>query len=197
MNGQTDRQTKSSWWSITAFNDEVDYLLEIQNGEKEMPSFWKELSGGEEACPTSGKRHYQGCLHTSHTRMSQIKKVLPTAHIERCKATPELLKKYALKSETAVGEKKTTKNDKYYTMEDVLLKCAEVFVEQFQEETDVICEDDCGYQRISSRVVRQNFFLINLCSQPQMARAWKMYYITIINVFKERREETNVVEQQV
>lgn len=197
MNGQTDTTTttKGTWWCITAFNKDLEYLLKVQSGEEPMPSFWKELAGGEEECGTTKRRHFQGCLHTAETRMSKIKKVLPTANIQKLKSTSEKLKQYAMKSETAVGPKTIVKNDKYYSMEDVLLKCAEIYVEQLSEDVDILCEDDCGFRTISSRLVRQNFFLVSLCSQPQMARAWKMYYIAIINVYKERLETTE--EQQV
>lgn len=92
---------RATCWSVTAFNDEIERLEK----RLEVPDYIKEIVGGVEACPDTGKLHFQGmlvCLH--QVRMSKIKKWLPTAHLEICR-NKEDLKKYVLKSETAVGPK--------------------------------------------------------------------------------------------
>lgn len=190
MNGQTDNQTKSSWWSITAYGDELDKLLALQEGTIEYPSFVKAIFGGKEECPQTKRLHFQGALNTAHVRFSAIKKFLPKSHIESCKSDAESLKKYAMKDETSVGDKLAKSNPKYFTMESLMTKLGETFVEQFLEDYSLITEsDDCGYSIISDKLLQDNFFLISLCSQPQVARAWKLYYGRCIKRFKELRDE--------
>lgn len=98
---------RATYWSVTAFNEEI----EILEKRIEVPDYIKEIVGGVEKCPKSEKLHFQGMLVCNHqVRLSKIKKWLPTAHLEPARNKDDL-RKYALKAETAVGEKSTWTND--------------------------------------------------------------------------------------
>lgn len=96
---KTDTKVRSCWWSITAYNDEIEVLE-----KPPFPHFIKTVYGGREVCPTTGRLHFQGAIQTDYVRFSQIKNWLPTAHIEPAR-DKKALQRYVLKSETAVGEK--------------------------------------------------------------------------------------------
>jgi hypothetical protein len=112
---QTARQTdKSTWWSITSFDDgEKAYL-----GGGNFPEWVAAVHGGIEKCPDTGREHFQGALQCrSQQRFSAIKKILPKSHIEPARHA-EALRKYAMKVDTAVGEKREiTNGTPYYTAE--------------------------------------------------------------------------------
>lgn len=96
---------KSTWWSVTAYGDEID-ILESTTWPPEV----KKVHGGREMCPTTGKIHFQGAVqYTKQVRFSAVKKWLPTSHIEAARQSEALLK-YVMKAETAVGEKTTREN---------------------------------------------------------------------------------------
>lgn len=117
---------KSTWWSVTAFNDDI-VLLEAT----EFPEFVAKVHGGREACPKSGRIHFQGAIQCRRqVRRSQLKAWLPTAHLEPA-IKPDRLKEYALKEETAVGEKKTVDNPvQHISMEVLMMKMAEHWDEE-------------------------------------------------------------------
>lgn len=96
---------KSTWWSVTAFDDEIA-LLE----GPEFPEFVAKVYGGKEECPTTGKVHFQGAIQCRRqVRFSALKKWLPKAHLEVAK-DKMALKQYVMKAETAVGDKTEREN---------------------------------------------------------------------------------------
>lgn len=120
----TDRQTdtRSSCWSITSFDkDEWNRL------EGDLPSFVKKVWGGKEECETTKRIHFQGCLETTYCRFSQVKKWLPSSHIEKA-IKKEALIEYAMKEETAVEEKKERKNNEYFSLDKFLILIAENYL---------------------------------------------------------------------
>jgi len=70
------------------------------NGEEktDLPEGWT-LEGQMEIAPDTGRQHYQGFLHTPQVRFAKVKKIMPKAHIEKCR-DPEALKKYVHKQAT-------------------------------------------------------------------------------------------------
>jgi len=116
---------KSTWWSVTAFGTEID-LLE----NSEYPEFVAKVHGGREACPETGRVHFQGALQCRRqVRMTQIKAWLPTAHLEPARDRLAL-KKYVMKEETAVGEKQTIDNNvQHISMEALMVKMANYWSE--------------------------------------------------------------------
>lgn len=190
---QSVSQTRSSWWSITAYNDELDYLVKVQEGEVDMPSYWRQLYGGVEECPTSGKLHFQGALNTSQIRMGRLKKDLPTAHLEPCFAGAESLKKYVMKEETSVGEKREIKNDRYYSLVDSLDLLVEVYINDCNEDENILATEDFGFWYLTNLVIWDKKFLVQLYSQPQSIRAWKKFGKTLIQKYKFSKRQAEEV----
>lgn len=111
---------KSIWWSVTAFEDEI--LL----CEGTLPEFARAIYGGREKCPSTGREHFQGALQCyEQVRMAKIKSWLKTAHLEPARSS-EALKKYAMKNETASGEKTIRNNPvPHYTAQAICLLLAQ------------------------------------------------------------------------
>lgn len=111
---------KSTWWSVTAYNKE------IESCEGTLPEFVREIHGGREICPSTGRLHFQGAIRCyEQIRLAKFKSWLPTAHIQPCRST-EALKKYVMKKETAVGEKTIRTNPiPHYTAHQICLLLAQ------------------------------------------------------------------------
>jgi len=92
---ETDRQTKSSRWAFTAYEDQWS-LFET------MPPGIAEWGWNAEICPKTNRRHYQGYLRlTQQQRFAWLRKLLPGVHIEVSKNW-EALKQYCQKEETRI-----------------------------------------------------------------------------------------------
>ena len=95
---------RSTWWSVTAFNEDIERC------EGVLPWFIKNIYGGREECPKTKTIHFQGAIQCQdQVRMSAVKHWLPKAHLEPARQK-EALKKYAMKKDTAVGEKLVRSN---------------------------------------------------------------------------------------
>lgn len=117
---------KSTWWSVTAFGDEIS-LLE----SNEYPEFVAKVYGGREQCPTTGREHFQGAVQCRRqVRISQFKQWLAKAHLEPARDR-DALRKYAMKADTAVGEKVERGNSvECISVKALMLKLASVWDEQ-------------------------------------------------------------------
>lgn len=104
VKSQVKSDGRHVWWSVTAFNDECELLENMRTGVISLPPEFRELHGGLEACPHTGRTHFQGAIRTRQLRIMSLKKILPTAHLEGAISPPDL-KKYALKPATAIDEK--------------------------------------------------------------------------------------------
>lgn len=185
---KTDRQTdRGTCWSITAFGAEIKTLLDKVN----VPDYVKEIHGGVERCPETDREHFQGCvvLHTQQ-RMSALKKWLPTAHLEIAR-NRDALKKYALKADTAVGQKESWDNpQRYEQLHEWLLKAAKEFVKSeddyysgLKSREGVVVKDPARdtYIWATSRLIKQDISMINKYSNPQFIAAWRMYEPVLIS----------------
>lgn len=126
---QTDRQTlqKGTWWLITAFKDsDISTLKDNQTWPRQI----KKVYGGMEECPDTKRLHFQGAIQcNSQVRFSCIQQWLPSAHIELAKAKDAVVK-YAMKEETAVGDKLEVDNSKvYWDMEETMKQLAEASID--------------------------------------------------------------------
>jgi len=75
-----------------------------------FPSFVRQVLGGREICPHTGREHFQGAVQCwQQVRYTAFKDWLPTAHLENARKE-EALKLYAMKAATAVGEKNVVQN---------------------------------------------------------------------------------------
>lgn len=147
---------RSTWWSVTAFADEISVC------EGALPDWVKKLYGGREKCETTGREHFQGALQCfEQVRMSKIKSWLPTAHLEPARSV-DALKKYAMKEETAVGQKVVKENlHKFYKAHDL----CELLARQ-DSQTDV------GYYARVRMVLRKCPELAGQLMNPSLRKFW-------------------------
>lgn len=122
----TDRQTdngiwneRSQWWSVTCYGDNISIIENVEL----YPNCVKQIHGGREKCPDTGREHFQGAVECNgQQRATFFRNWLPGVHFEkaRCK---EALKKYALKQDTAVGVKASIENPKkFFSLDGILLE---------------------------------------------------------------------------
>nr|WAE43259.1 MAG: replication associated protein [Cressdnaviricota sp.] len=178
---KTDKQTDRGFnWLVTAFNDEAWMLERMRQGETPLPLMVKELTGGLEQCPDTKKYHFQGHIWlNSQQRRSAIKKWLPTAHLEVAKNKYASIE-YALKSDTAVGDKSQIKNDReYLDNEGVLRLLAQQTIEPFVPLEGPIkmdwtkMKEEHDYWERAKAILRKKPYLIGLLAKPDIYRAWK------------------------
>lgn len=111
---QLDPNRTATWWSVTAFNDEIA----LCEDPSKYPPWCLRIYGGVEKAGTTGTLHYQGAMQCiGPIRRKQIKSWLKTAHLEQSKKTIAL-KQYAMKTDTAVGEKLINDNPNPYISAD-------------------------------------------------------------------------------
>ena len=175
---QPDRQTdKSTWWSVTAYNSEIELLETTES----YPAFVLKVYGGRETCPETGRLHFQGALHCrSQQRMSAIKKWLPTAHLEQARSD-EAIKKYAMKLETAAGDKIVRQSSRVYlSMSDALTIIGKynMYVDPIEYSVEHNCKDSKDalksmyWDAVRTHLEEDKYDDISLFSQPQMISAW-------------------------
>lgn len=167
---QTARQTdRATWWSVTAYNDEIEQL----ESPAQFPDWLKNVHGGREICPTTMRVHFQGALQChSNVRFSQVKKWLPTAHIEKA-IVAEALRKYVMKKDTAAGEKTVRANDReYWTMERALCELGLAFVEMETDLDQVIMQPKRYYWLAVGYICRREPFRISQYSVPNLEKAF-------------------------
>lgn len=183
---QTDRQTdKATCWSVTAYNDDINVLVDKVN----VPDFVKEIYGGKEECPTTGRLHFQGYLVLrTQQRMSALKKWLLKTHFEVAR-NRDALKKYVMKEETAAGDKTEWSNPQQYEqLHEWLLKAGKEFVISEEEyyaglkNQSMQSKDPArdSYIWSTSRLIAQDISMLNKFSNPQFIAAWRMYSPVII-----------------
>jgi len=181
-----DRQTdKSTWWSITTFDEGEQEWLK----KGEFPGFVEKVHGGMEMCPTSNRLHFQGAVQCkAQQRFSAIKTMLPKAHIEAA-IHREALRKYCMKEETAVGEKTViTNSTPYYTLEKLLLALAKVKPYTIEDSDD----PETSYWARANSILRDHSFLVGMLATPTTYRAWKF---TKHTWFEKVRVEESIVLQ--
>jgi len=164
------RQTKSTWWCITAYADNITRLVNKDG----VPTIVKRIYGGVEQCPTTGRDHYQGAIQcNSQCRASVILDWLPGSHIEKAKSSIAL-RKYAMKEETAVGEKvEWTNPEEYLTMDKALDKLAQNVPLNPPDGLNTLKHIiEWEYWEGVKKIVQDKPLLISLYSQPQIYRAW-------------------------
>lgn len=164
---KTDRQTdKGTWWSVTGYNDEIGRL---ENPDT-FPPFVKKVYGGREECPKTKRLHFQGAIHCNRqVRLSQFKEWLPTAHLEVARQS-EALKKYAMKEDTAVGEKTVTSNTRtYWPMEVTLSRIGEISAEYDEREWN----ETQRFWFAVKRILRKDPTRCATLANPALLNMWK------------------------
>lgn len=166
------RQTKATWWSITAYGDMIT-RIEEKDG---VPDIIKHIYGGREKCPTTGREHFQGAIHcTTQCRASVIMDWLPGVHLEKARSS-DALKKYAMKEETAVGEKTEWENkNEYTTLQKAMELLAQENIVQTDRQTDKITAKQVAshlYWERVRQVLEKRPELISIYASPLAKTAW-------------------------
>jgi len=125
---QTDRQTKSSRWAFTAYQDQWS-LFET------MPPGIAEWGWQREICPETNREHYQGYLRlTQQQRFAWLAKVLPAVHIEVAKNWPALIA-YCKKEDSAVPGSQVFQQNQMYTKYTYADRIGKWIVDTYDEKT--------------------------------------------------------------
>lgn len=183
---QTDRQTdKSSRWQFTAYEDQWDLFEDIERTG--LIKFWKWQT---EIAPTTGRKHYQGCMQTvRQVRMSQLVKAFPKVHIEVARDWNALLK-YCGKDDTAIqGTQVEQKSDRaYLNMHSCFIllgreyaACRDEYEECLRHYLTTHDVKDAAvyeYKWLSRRLVEKEPRDVAIYSNPQFQRAWVDYGMT-------------------
>lgn len=192
---QTDMATtvKSNWWSVTAYNDEIELLIKAQNGDLETPPYVKEIHGGIEECPTTKRQHFQGALRTDSIRMSQLKKWLPTAHLEKARRH-EALVAYALKAETAVGEKQSSVLSTHMSPDKLVCQLIEFRYHHITERLPTRGSDLVrDYHTVVNRFIQHDFDnrrrLMSMLADPRTHRIYKTFACTLHELYHQSLHE--------
>lgn len=87
---------KNTRYAFTAYEAQYDVVDQAQTDV----ALVKMLAYQEEVCPTTGRKHRQGCLQTQMpVRFSRVKSLLPGVHIEVARDWYKLVN-YCKKQET-------------------------------------------------------------------------------------------------
>lgn len=172
---QTRQTDKGTWWSVTAFSQqEIDLL----NGNQ-YPDWVSKVYGGLESCPETGRLHFQGAVQARRqVRFSQVKQWLGTAHIELARSK-DAIRKYAMKTETAVGDKKETVNVTPYFRAHELLRKIAIKRRQADRQTEESfirinpkSPAKAAYWWCVKEVLKDDATLISAYMNPALEKAW-------------------------
>lgn len=110
---------RSTWWQVTAYGDNMVRC------EGALPDFIKEIRGGREECPTTKRLHFQGAIRCqTQVRRSKVLEWLPGCHVEAAESVFATTK-YAMKKETAAGEKTIRTNSvRHYAAHEICMLLA-------------------------------------------------------------------------
>lgn len=189
-----DRQTdKGTWWSITAFDEEEQRML----ASGDYPPYVKAIFGGLEECPETKRIHYQGAIQCrNQQRFSAIKKWLPKAHIEVA-VSAAALQKYAMKDETAVGEKAEVKNKTPYVSDEMALR---MIAKTFLENRELVAGTDYTrkygtdmqkgvFWHCIRIILRKQPHLCGVMGKPDLWRLWQHTEEVWIELASEEQRE--------
>nr|ALE29748.1 replication associated protein [Lake Sarah-associated circular virus-37]ALE29750.1 replication associated protein [Lake Sarah-associated circular virus-37]ALE29752.1 replication associated protein [Lake Sarah-associated circular virus-37]ALE29754.1 replication associated protein [Lake Sarah-associated circular virus-37]ALE29756.1 replication associated protein [Lake Sarah-associated circular virus-37] len=166
------RQTKGTWWSVTAYGDNI---IKLEDKDA-IPDYIRTIYGGREQCPTTGRLHFQGALQcASQCRAGRILDWLPGVHLEKAKNS-DALKKYVMKEETAAGEKTEVINkNEYTTLQKAMELLAEENIVQTDIQTDKLTAKQIAshqyWQRVR-QVLEKRPELVSIYASPLAKTAW-------------------------
>lgn len=166
-----------------------------------FPPFVAKVFGGLEECPDTHRIHFQGVIQCKgQQRFSAIKKWLGKAHLEPARSA-EALRKYAMKEETAVDEKRETVNKAAYIDNQAALMLLAVEkldfgMDELQSEitkdqaynVDKVVEIE--FNILANRIVYRQPHLVGVMTKPDVYRGWKMFRGTFVKLESERRADS-------
>lgn len=175
---QTDRQTdkkklaelrqkRSTWWEVTVW---IPEMIEKIQDPSTYPACVKAVHGGLEKGEESGGLHFQGAIEChAQTRGAAINDWLPRTHFDVARSA-EALRKYCMKSETAVGDKSVRANPiKYYTADEICLLIGSKVTDADIEET---IDAKVWFKRSINILLRENVKLAGQLMNPSLRNFW-------------------------
>jgi len=177
--------TRSTWWSVTAFKpDEIDKLKDNQH----YPTCIKTVFGGLERCPETNREHFQGAIQChQQQRMSAFKTWLPTAHLEPAHYA-EALRKYAMKADTAIEEKKERTNPTpHFSCDEIMLMAANEIKDEWDEISTT--QKDDGWKIAVNRLLRKNTKLAGQLQNPSNRAFWILSCHTWVQTARQTAKE--------
>lgn len=200
-------QVSSSNWSVTYWFDtensppkaKVDEYIEIARQAGYI------INGQIEKAPTTGNLHYQLQVKTPWTRKSAVKKMLPTAHVEKTKKSVAL-QQYVKKEETRVAPLLDA-DDKYptssklweliYREYDVCEKegwdATADEVQLYNETAQAQLEKDplAFFDQMMGKLIRRGYFVDIMACNPAIRSFWKKFWRDILYRSREAVIQTN------
>lgn len=191
---QTDKKAKATFWAVTAYNDEIAILED----KSTYPSCVLSVSGGRELCQPSpeypeGRLHFQGHIRLrQQQRLTWFKDWLPTAHLGAARSVIAS-EKYAMKSDTAAGEKTVRVNTvKYYSADEICLKIASLVLPEDIRET---ADHKVWYRRAVSRLLMEDIKTTAQVMNPSLKNFWCDYALVFLQKVKAAAERSEGEEE--
>jgi hypothetical protein len=206
--GNKEDQICGSNWSVTYWFDtenspskaKVDEYIDIARQAGYI------INGQIEKAPTTGNLHYQLQVKTPWTRKSAVKKMLPTAWIEKTKKDVAL-QQYVKKEDTRVAplldadDKYPTTNKLWeliYREYDVLEKYGwnydnEDEVELYSGDDQKTLEGDplAFFDKVMGRLIRRGYYVDMLASNPAIRSFWKKFWRDVLFRTRETVRQTD------
>jgi len=206
--GNKEDQICSSNWSVTYWFDtensppkaKVDEYIELARQAGYV------INGQVEKAPTTGNLHYQLQVKTPWTRKSAVKKMLPTAWVEKTKKDVAL-KQYVKKEETRVAPLLDA-DDKYPTpnkLWELIYREYDV-LEQYgwnyenEDEVELYSGDDqktlegdplAFFDKVMGRLIRRGYYVDLLASNPAIRSFWKKFWRDVLYRTRETVRQTD------
>jgi len=206
--GNKEDQICGSNWSVTYWFDTENSPSKAKVDEyiEQARQAGYVINGQIEKAPTTGNLHYQLQVKTPWTRKSAVKKLLPTAWIEKTKKDVAL-KQYVKKEETRVAplldadDKYPTTNKLWelvYREYDVLEKYGwnyenEDEVELYSGEDQKTLEGDplAFFDKVMGRLIRRGYYVDMLASNPAIRSFWKKFWRDVLFRTRETVRQTD------
>lgn len=121
-------KSQAKRWCFTIFNTDETNLNDLNFKELFKEREYLYLIVGDEICPKTKKRHFQGYVHLKkRTYFQHMKRILPTAHLSIAKGSDEDNKDYCSKEKILIqdGQPQTNggKNDVGDRIKDIIENC--------------------------------------------------------------------------
>lgn len=209
---QTDRQTKmaalsmskSTRWAFTLqYDPEIYGLLDQFVHKPSLVPAWKdiiaEIGWQDEIAPTTGQQHRQGYIRTvRQCRLSQMKKILETAHFEVARDWLAL-KQYCSKADTRDPSGNVVKfvQPNKFGISQLLIRIASVLLEHGHTDHDdhqstmywYHDNQSKQYWTLASFLLEEDPELAGIIGQPLPQNLWKNCRATWIKLAQSQAEE--------
>jgi len=176
---------RGSCWLITDYNvddHEARYFPKTPEDTGRVPDWVKECHGGVEICPDTQRRHLQvGIVCSRQIRLSALISWVPGAHCEVAKNRTAVLR-YAMKEETAEGEKQVATNSTPFLAPNEILDeisdyvvAQDGFVCQSEYSKRTKAQKEAAYMEATCDIVAANPRKLATYMNPRIKTMWLDY----------------------